>query len=189
MNWVDLAVLGVLGVSALLAFMRGLVREVLGLASWAGSAYFAAWAFPFVKDRFRGWIGRPDVADPMAVAARCLVSVIVLSVGAGMGGNIVRMSLIGGIDRTLGMVFGLLRGVALVAFAYVAVGLAVPSENWPEVVLQARSITYVHGAAEALTGLLPEEYRPKIHKLPDGVGTRVDDLLHATPQGRAIPQK
>ena len=38
MTWVDLVVFAVLAISALLAFMRGLVREVLGLAAWVGAA-------------------------------------------------------------------------------------------------------------------------------------------------------
>lgn len=169
--------------------MRGLVREVLGIGAWAGSAYFAAFAFPFVKDRFRGWIGRPDIADPMAVAALFLVAVILLSIVAGMVGSVVRMSLMGGIDRTLGMVFGILRGVVIVAFAYVAVGTAVPLENWPPVVLAARSLPYVYRSAIAVTSLLPADYRPGVRPLPDSVKTSVDDLLRANPQGKAIPGK
>lgn len=167
--------------------MRGLVREVLGIASWAGSAYFAAWAFPFVKDRFRGWIGRADIADPLTVAVLFVVAVIILSMVAGMIGNLVRMSLIGGIDRTLGMVFGLVRGTAIVAFAYVAVGLAVPVENWPEVVQDARALPYIYRVAVATTDLLPEAYRPNIRPpFVEGRGPKVDDLLRANPQGRAI---
>ncbi len=185
-NWVDLAVLAVLGVSAVLAFARGLVREVLGIGSWAGAAYFAAWAFPFIRDRFRGWIGRPDISDAMAVASAFLVAVIVLSVIAGMIGSLVRMSLFGGVDRTLGMVFGLVRGAALVAFAYVAVGFAVPVPNWPLAVQDARSLPYVRRAALLAVGLLPAEYRPAVQDLPIGKDTNAEDLLHATPLGKAL---
>ena len=138
MNWVDLAVLAVLLVSALLALMRGLVREVLGIGAWVGAGFFAVWAFPMVRDRFRGWVGSPDLGDPVAFGTLFLVAVIFLSVISGMAGSVVRMSLLGGIDRTLGVVFGLLRGAALVAFAYIAVGMAVPVDNWPPVVLEAR---------------------------------------------------
>lgn len=186
MNWVDLAVLGVLGVSALLAFMRGLVREVLGIAAWAGAAYFAAWSHPFIKDRFRGWIGRADLADPIGVGMMFLAAVILLSVVAGMIAGVVRMSLVGGIDRTLGMVFGLLRGAVLIAFAYVLLGLAVPSDNWPQAVRQSRALPYAYQMAVLTTTLLPQEYRPAIHAPGSDAETHVDDLLHAAPLGRAL---
>ena len=57
MTWVDLAVLGVLVVSALLAFIRGFVREVLGLAAWVGAIFAGVWALPRVRPQFERWLG------------------------------------------------------------------------------------------------------------------------------------
>ena len=58
-NWVDLIVIGVVVVSGLAAFARGLVREVLAIGAWIGAGFFAVWAAPFVADRFLHWFG-PD---------------------------------------------------------------------------------------------------------------------------------
>ena len=58
MTWVDLVVLAVLAVSALLAFLRGLVREVLGLAAWVGAIFAGVWALPRVRPRVPGMAGR-----------------------------------------------------------------------------------------------------------------------------------
>ena len=57
MSWVDFVVVGVLGVSALLAFMRGLVREVLGVGAWLGAPLAAAWGMPLARDQVHGWFG------------------------------------------------------------------------------------------------------------------------------------
>ena len=183
MNWVDLAILAVLGISALLALMRGFVHELLGIGAWIGAGFFAAWAFPMVRERFRGWIGSPDLGDPVAFAAMFLLAVIVLSVISGMVGGVVRMSLLSGVDRTLGLVFGLLRGAALVAFAYVAVGMAVPVERWPPVVLEARALPYAYQGAVLAVSLLPADYRPAVHPPPEERETRAEDLMHAAPLG------
>ncbi len=186
MNWVDLTIIAVIVFSGLLAFMRGFVREILSIGAWVGAVFFAMWAFPFVQDRFRGWIQNNDIADPIAFGAMFLVALIFLSIIAGMIGAVVRGSMLGGIDRTLGMVFGVLRGAALVVFAYIAGGLVVSADKWPEPVLQARSLPYAHDFAVIAASYLPPDYRPKITDLPAGRETRAEDLLHATPQGRAV---
>jgi membrane protein required for colicin V production len=184
-NWVDLIVLGVIGISALLAFARGLVREVLGIGAWVGAAFFAVWAAPFVDQRFLRWFG-PDVGKPAALGAMFLAALIVLSIVSSMIGGLVRMSALGGVDRTLGMVFGLLRGVVLVAFAYIVAGWVVTADRWPAPVRQARSLPYAFEAASFAANLLPRAYRPNVALPPAGRETRVDDLLRALPQGKAI---
>ena len=78
MTWVDLAVIGVLAVSALLAFMRGFVREVLGVGAWVAAVFVAIWAFPFARPRFREWLGAPDLVDPVTFAAVFVVTLLVL---------------------------------------------------------------------------------------------------------------
>jgi hypothetical protein len=90
-NWVDLAIAAVIAFSGVLAFMRGFVREVLGIGAWIGAVLFAWWATPFVRERFHGWISNPDIADPVAAGAMFLVGLLFLNpllgaaIGAGIG--------------------------------------------------------------------------------------------------------
>src|SRR5579862_6964798 len=98
--------------------MRGLVREVLGIGSWIAAGFVAAWAFPYVRDRFRAWIGHGDVADVAGFGVVFLLALFILSVVSGVIGGVVRGSVLGGLDRTLGIVFGVLRGAGLVMVAY-----------------------------------------------------------------------
>ena len=185
MNWVDLTVIAVLGVSALLAFMRGFVRELLGIGSWIGAAIFARWAFPLVHDRFRVWTGSAELGDPVALGAMFLLATIILSYVAGMVGRLVRTSHLSSVDRTLGVVFGVLRGGVLIAFAYIAAGI-VGVENWPPAVLEARALPYAYQGAVLAAALLPPEYRPSVQRPPQGRETRAEDLLRANPIGRAL---
>lgn len=185
MNWVDLAVIGVLAISALLAFMRGLVREVLGIGTWIGAGLFAGWAAPALRDRAAAMLG-PEYAEIAAFGAGFLIALIVLSVVAGWVGGIVRMSLLGGLDRTLGMVFGLLRGSALIAAAYIGMSWVLPVERWPAPVLEARSLPYAYRVTVLVAGLLPKDYRPAFSEPPAPKPTKAEDLLRANPQGRAI---
>lgn len=185
MNWVDIAILVVIAASAMLAFMRGLVREVMGIGAWVGAAIVAIWGGPELTQRMAEWTGKPDWAAPLAYAAVFVGALILLSVVAGMIGGVVRGSMLGGIDRTLGVVFGLARGGALVIVAYIAAGLLVAPERWPEPVLQARALPYAYQGAAWLVGQLPPQYRPKVPEPPPGRETRSADLLHVPAQGRA----
>ena len=185
MNWVDLAAIGVLAISALLAFMRGFVREVLGIAAWLGAGLFAASCFHFVQGRFRLWIENPDIADPVAFAVLFIAALLAFSLIANAISGIARMSFLSGIDRTLGMVFGLARGAALVAFAYIVLGLLTPPDRWPDPVLQARFLPLAYEGAAWGVNLLPTDYRPRIYPPPEGRPTTSADLLRAEPRPTA----
>jgi len=186
LNYVDLAIIAVLALSALLAFLRGFVREVLSIGAWVGAGLFAVWAFPFVQDRFHGWIANKDIADPVAFASMFLVCLVFLSIVSGMVGSLVRSSVLSGLDRTMGMVFGLLRGVVLVCCAYIVGCLVTPPDHWPPLVQEARSLPYFYQGAAELVGFVPEKYRPEVLSPVEPGETKSGDLLHATPQGRAI---
>lgn len=186
LNWVDSAVLIVIALSAMMAFSRGLVREVLGIAAWIGAFFFAASTVDLVRGHFRDWISNRDLADPVAYAAMFLVGLIVLSVVTGMIGGAVRTSVLGGVDRTLGLVFGVARAVVLVAALYVVTGWVISTDRWPDTVQESFSLPYAYAVAEWIAQFVPPDYRPHIPAPPIGRETHAIDLLHANPQGRAV---
>ena len=190
MTWVDLVVLAVLAVSALVAFLRGLVREVLGLAAWVGAIFAGVWALPRVKPHFQQWLGTSPWIDPVAFAVVFIISLIVLLLLSRWISALVRASPIGGLDRTLGLVFGLARGAALIIIAYILGGLVLPVVQWPKAVLDARCIDFAYQGATWAVEQMPTTsffHPPPVYPTPPpGRQTTADALLHATPQGRAV---
>ena len=186
MNLVDLLVLAILGVSALLGLSRGLVREMLGLASWVLAGYFAFRFGPQVQPMIRQAVGDPDLADPASYVLVFVVLLIALSLLANLVGRVVRVSVLGGLDRTLGLVFGLGRGALLLVAAYIPLALMLPPDRWPEPVLRARTLPFIYDGAVWAAGKLPLLYRPRVAPPPDGRPTTQADLLHATPEGHAL---
>jgi membrane protein required for colicin V production len=187
MTWVDLAVLGVLAVSGLLAFSRGLVREVLGLAAWAGAIFVAIWALPLVRPHFQQWLGSNSPwADPAGFGAVFMVSLIILMIISRWVSAMVRDSPMGGLDRTLGLVFGIVRGAVLLVLAYIIAGMVVQVDRWPDVVLQARSLPFVYEGARWTVERIPTDHRPQLYAPPPARQTTADALLRASPQGRAL---
>lgn len=186
MTWVDLAVLGFVVISGLLAFVRGFVREVLGIGAWAGAVAAAMVALPTTREYIRDWFSKPDWVDPVSFVVVFLASLIVLMLVAGAIGRLVRRSPLGGVDRTLGLLFGLARGAAVVIVAYILGQMVFPVERWPPVVLNARTLTPTYEAARWVRDQLPEIYRPHaLEPPPAGRAATAEALLRANPQGRA----
>ena len=189
MNLVDLGVLLILGVSALLGLSRGFVRELLGLASWVLAGYLAFMFGPQVQPMARQAIGNPDIADPVAYLGVFVLLLIVFSLVSSLVGRMVRVSALGGLDRTLGLVFGLLRGAAVLVAAYIPLSLALPPDRWPEVALRSRSLPVIYEGAQWLTSKLPSAYPLHVAPPPSAPATTEADLLHATPEGHALGPK
>jgi membrane protein required for colicin V production len=187
MTWVDAVILGVLVISGLLAFMRGFVHEVLGLAAWIGAAALAVWANPRILPTFQHWLhNQPGLAQPVAFGVVFLATLIVLLIICHAIGRAVRRSALGGLDRTLGLLFGLARGAALVVLAYIIVGIAVPVTSWPQPVVTARAMPLAYQGAVWVVRWLPPAYRPPLYPPPGGRPATEEALLRATPQGRAL---
>jgi membrane protein required for colicin V production len=186
MNWVDLLVLGVAGLSALIGFVRGLVREVLGIGAWIGAAALAAVAFPLAAANAHTVIANPDIADAVAVGVVFLAGLIVLSLIASWVGGVVRNSALGGLDRSLGLVFGLARGAALIIIAYIAVGLVEAPAAWPPAVRAARVTHFAYDGAAWVVQMVPPRYRPRLEPPPAAPVPGATALLQASPEGSAL---
>ena len=185
MTWVDLAVLGVLAMSALLAFSRGFAREVLSLAAWVGAIFIAVWALPRVRPQFSAWFGTPAWVDPVAFAAVFIICLIVLMIISRSLGALVRGSVIGGLDRTLGHGIRPGAGCGAVMLAYIIAGMVVPVDRWPDVVLNARSLPLVYQGARWAVERLPSDHRPQLYAPPAGRATTADAIFQAAPAGKA----
>jgi membrane protein required for colicin V production len=160
MNAFDAAVIALVALSTLLAFVRGVVRELIALASWiVGIALAIVYASSMAG--FFGWL---DVTPAVRVVlAFALIVVAVLVVGALAGWALARAIRAAGlsfVDRFLGGVFGLARGVLLVVlFALVAGLTALPRQDWWQNALIGRPLA---AAALALKPWLPPAWAERL---------------------------
>jgi membrane protein required for colicin V production len=113
-------------VSAILAFSRGLVRELMAIVGWIGAAvaayYFAPSVQPLVKELPVVGEFLSESCELSVVAAGLGVFVIGLIVAAlftPLFSGAVQRSALGGIDQALGFLFGAARGVLLIAIAFI----------------------------------------------------------------------
>jgi membrane protein required for colicin V production len=188
MTWVDAVVLGVLALSALFSMVRGFVREVLGVIAWIGALLaclrYYGLVQPYVASLLPKGLQHFSVYGAMAVVF--LVVLIVLSLISGLIGGLVRDSPLSSLDHSLGIVFGLARGAVIVFLAYIALGMAEPSSAWPTPVADARFLPLAYQGANWITGLLPQQYRPKVQPLPSPLPPSAGELMQQPVSGSAL---
>jgi len=184
MNVADAGVVAVVAISALIGFARGFIREVFGLGAWVGAIILAIWFHDLVLPPILRWTDDPAIANPLSYAAIFLPSLIVLSMITHAIGHAVRTSMLGSLDRTIGLVFGIARAGLLLAAAYVVLGWLQAPPAWPDAVKQARSTPYAYELTVWLVQFLPERYRPNIVEPPEPL-SHADLPLQANPRGRA----
>ena len=153
MTWLDFVVAGVLVVSIAWGVWRGLVREMMSLASWV-IAFLAAnlFAGPF-SALLPASIARPELRSLVAFAAVFFITLVLASLAGILLSKIVRSVGLGNLDRLLGALFGLLRALIIVLAAAIAAGFT----NLPRDAVWRNSISgpQLAAAAAALKPWLP----------------------------------
>ena len=152
----DMGVVVLLLISAVLAYVRGLVHEVLAVAAWIGAIFATIYGFPYLRPYAREWVEIDLVADFGAGVVIFVVALVLLSMLNRRISKKVKDSALNAVDRSLGFLFGLLRGALIVCIAYIGLGLVYPKDDQPEMVRQARALELVEPGAEILTSLIPE---------------------------------
>ncbi|MCP5080585.1 MAG: CvpA family protein [Alphaproteobacteria bacterium] len=155
----DIALIGIMLISGLLALMRGFTREVLALITWGGAAaagYLAYQSEP-LQQLAKQYIESDIVAKIALVGSVFLIVLIVVSLITMKLADWILDSGIGALDRTLGFVFGLARGLLLVAVAYIFFIYWVPPDRAPTWVKRAQTLSFVDQTSTYIIGILPPE--------------------------------
>ncbi|MCW5773322.1 MAG: CvpA family protein [Rhodospirillaceae bacterium] len=158
MNWFDLAVLGVVLLSGLLAMARGFVKELLSLAGWIVAAIVTFIALPYLREPVRQFVKSHTIAD---IGTGIVIFLVVLVI-CGLATSWLTRRMPGGtfgfLDGILGLVFGLARGALLVSIAYVLLQVAFKEDNLPRWVTEARTREYLDQGANLIRRLNPEDW-------------------------------
>lgn len=163
MTVADLAILGVMAVSGLLALMRGFTREVFSIFAWGGSALATLWLFPLLQPVGQGALSFLPVmaVDGITGLFIFLVALTGLSYVMRKLTEKLRGPEPGPFDGTAGFLFGLVRGFVLVCLVYLFYGWVAPSENEPKWLKEAALIPAVKATNKVFVGLVAKgEARP-----------------------------
>lgn len=137
---IDAVVAAVIILSAILAWSRGFVRESLAILGWIAAAIlaflFAATVRPMIAqlpvlDRFLG--DSCELATIAGFAVVFALALVVFSIITPLFSSVVQRSALGGVDQGMGFLFGVARGILLVAIAFIVYDRVMTSQQVPMV--------------------------------------------------------
>ena len=157
----DIAVGLVLAISGFLAFARGFVRELLAIVTWVGAAVAALYLFTKIKPYAEGVISPTWLADAITAIGIFVVAFVILTFVSRPVVERVKGSPLKGLDRAFGLIFGVLRGAALLSIAYLMATWLFPAGDMPRWLAEAKSRPYLEKGADIVRGLAPAAVLPE----------------------------
>jgi len=153
----DLVLLAVMLISGLLAMIRGFMREILSIASWGIAALVTLYSFQKLLPTAKTYFNNDTVATAAVIGGVFIGTLIVVSIVTTRISDMILDSRIGALDRTLGFLFGLARGLLIVVVAFLFFTWLVPEKQRPDWVTSAKSLTVLKSTGDWLMSLLPDD--------------------------------
>ncbi len=116
-NWVDCAIVGIILISILISLVRGFVREGLSLITWIGAIWIGIHFYQHVSIWLAPHISSVPIRMVAAFGVLFISTLLVGSILSFIFVQFVKKTGLSGTDRTLGIVFGLARGIIIVSIA------------------------------------------------------------------------
>ncbi|MWP61473.1 CvpA family protein [Gilliamella sp. Pas-s25] len=114
MNWVDFTIIGVIAFSALISIIRGFVREALSLISWILAFFISSRFYIYITD-YLTYFDSDVIRIAVAIVILFIATLLVCAIVSYIIGQLVQKTGLSGTDRILGICFGVLRGILVVA--------------------------------------------------------------------------
>jgi len=160
MTGFDIAVLLIVGFTAVAGFMRGLVQEVLALFAWICALAAIYQLHTPVSEFLVEYIGNASGASVAAFALLLIIPYAIVKVLAGWAGKHSRNSVLGPIDRVLGLGFGSVKGMILIVLGFSVLVLGYDTawgeDGRPDWITQARTYQFVDASSDALVEKIAE---------------------------------
>ena len=156
----DYIIIAVLLISASLSLIRGFTKEVLSIVSWVVSGYAAIFFGPSVKPLLANYVKIDWVINGGAMLIVFLITLIVFSIGGSFIAKSMKASPLGPLDRTMGIIFGGLRGVFIVCMAYLGISSVIPENDHPDFLKDAKLRPMLQTGSKAVVTLVPLDRLP-----------------------------
>jgi membrane protein required for colicin V production len=159
--WVDYILLVIIAVSALLSLWRGFMKEALSLVSWIAALWVGMLFFHDLARVMRDWIDTPTIRNVVAFGLLFIGTLLVGGLVNYLAGQLISKTGLTSTDRILGMIFGIARGMVIVAVLVMLAGLTtVPQDPWWQ---DSMLLGYFQDIALWLRSFLPADIAERIH--------------------------
>ncbi|MBM86609.1 MAG: hypothetical protein CMM47_11375 [Rhodospirillaceae bacterium] len=159
-NVTDLIILAVVLISGFLGFFRGFIHMTLSITAKVAAVFAGIYGYPLLAPNLSPYIPEPSLVPWASGFVIGLGTVIMLSVIAHYLAKALRLEGLGGIDRSLGFLFGLTGGAFLVSLTLLIFQWVIDDQDYPEWLADAKSMPLARSGADLLVRLLPVDLRP-----------------------------
>ena len=182
MNWLDVVLLLILGVSILTSFRKGLTREVIGLLSVVVALVLGIGLYGTAGSMLTPYVSSPAVAH---LGGFCLVFFGVLLLGAVVShilGRFLKVTGLSIVDHALGAGFGAARGLMIAVALILAIMAFSPGDRPPQSVVESRTAPYVVDAARVVAAAAPHDLKEGFRKTYAEVKTIWGNTIRTGPK-------
>ena len=131
MVWVDYLIIGIILISSGISIVRGFIKEVLSLISWILAFWVALMFHSNLSTLLADYISTPSIRLFLAFFILFAVTLVLCAMVHHLFGQLVEKTGLTGTDRSLGVIFGILRGVAIVTILVLGAGATpMPADSW-----------------------------------------------------------
>ncbi len=155
LSFLDIGIIVVISVSLLIGLFRGFIREILSLFSWLGAIWIAYNFATFGATYLEPYIDQSPLRIVLSFAGIFITALVAFSIISYLLYRLLSIAGVSGVDRSLGSLFGLMRGFVIVGLLILAANFMDFSAQpwWKESVL----VTHFEPITDFIRSLLPDD--------------------------------
>ena len=158
LNNLDVVFLVIVGVSALVAIARGVTKELLSIIGWVLAGVSVYYLLPVVDPIMKKYMASEVLSGLVSGMVILIMFCIFWVLAADKISTQIRFSKLSSLDRILGFIFGIFRGVVIVVLLQIMISSLIPEESQKGVFAESRYFKLAGDAAGPIKGLIPEKW-------------------------------
>lgn len=158
LNNLDVVFLVIVGVSALVAIARGVTKELLSITGWILAAVSVYYLLPVVDPIMQKYIASEVLSSLVSGMVILIMFCIFWVLAADKISTQIRFSKLSALDRILGFIFGIFRGMIIVILLQIMISSLIPEESQKGVFAESKYFKLAGDAAGPIKSLIPEKW-------------------------------
>ena len=157
LNNLDIVILIMVGISGLIALSRGLIKEVLSIIGWVLSGFAVVWLLPVFTKITRQYINSGLISGSVSAVFILILFMVIWIIVTDNVVSKIRNSKLSGLDRILGLFFGIMRAFLLIVLVYILISWCMPEKSQPEFMQKSKYFQIAGSFAKPIESLIPQE--------------------------------
>ena len=174
LNNLDVVFLVIVGVSALVAIARGVTKELLSITGWILAAVSVYYLLPVVDPIMQKYIASGVLSNLVSGMVILILFCIFWVLAVDKISTQIRFSKLSSLDRILGFIFGIFRGVIIVILLQIMISSLIPEESQKGVFAESRYFKLAGDAAGPIKSLIPEKWFEDLKAKGEGLELGAD---------------